>query len=60
MALVGADSDLSAARIKRSLAESLPKYMIPDRIAVVTTLPKNANGKIDRRQITVSFERGLL
>lgn len=35
------------------LADYLPEYMIPQRLMVKDILPKNANGKVDRRQLMV-------
>lgn len=32
----------------REVAEILPSYMVPKRVAILEALPKNANGKIDR------------
>lgn len=32
----------------RQVAAIVPPYMVPRRITVLDTLPKNANGKIDR------------
>lgn len=37
--------------LRRHLARGLPPYMIPDLIRVVETLPRTANGKVDRRRI---------
>jgi D-alanine--poly(phosphoribitol) ligase subunit 1 len=32
----------------RDVAEIIPSYMVPKRVTVLDSLPKNANGKIDR------------
>ncbi|KAJ5530031.1 AMP-dependent synthetase/ligase [Penicillium freii] len=37
--------------LKTALQASLPKYMIPARIAVLDKMPINANGKVDRKQL---------
>jgi len=39
----------SVLSLKRYLAEKLPKYMIPETIIITEEMPRNANGKIDRR-----------
>jgi acyl-coenzyme A synthetase/AMP-(fatty) acid ligase len=36
------------------LAEILPPYMIPQRVEFRSILPKNANGKVDRRTLAES------
>jgi D-alanine--poly(phosphoribitol) ligase subunit 1 len=35
------------------IKKSLPPYMIPRIIRILEVLPKNANGKIDRKQLTL-------
>lgn len=37
--------------IRRKLAEMLPGYMIPKTVAVTDSLPRNANGKTDRKAL---------
>jgi nonribosomal peptide synthetase DhbF len=37
--------------LKEYLCRSLPRYMIPESIEMVETLPKNANGKINRKKL---------
>ena len=48
---------LNAQTLRGTLAERLPSYMIPSRWMLQTTLPLNANGKIDRPKIKDSFHR---
>ncbi|MHB0804811.1 AMP-binding enzyme [Stutzerimonas nitrititolerans] len=38
-------------QIRRMLQRNLPHYMIPGRIVRLTTLPKTASGKIDRKRL---------
>lgn len=35
--------------------EKVPSYMLPDRVIRMKNMPKNANGKIDRKQLAASF-----
>ena len=35
----------------RRLSEVLPSYMIPSRLNLMDSLPKNANGKVDRQAL---------
>lgn len=44
-------SNDSILKIKGYLAESLPVYMIPEKLLIMEDIPKNANGKIDRQKI---------
>ncbi|MBU3160704.1 D-alanine--poly(phosphoribitol) ligase subunit DltA [Clostridium frigoris] len=41
--------------VKNFLRNLLPSYMIPRKIKVISVLPMNANGKIDRKKILEEF-----
>jgi amino acid adenylation domain-containing protein len=41
-----------AIELKEFLARIVPRYMIPDAIEQIEEIPRNANGKADRRQLT--------
>ena len=43
------------AEVRTALTELLPRYMLPARWMVLDALPKNVNGKIDRRAIRERF-----
>lgn len=45
------DNNKDAKRIINDIKKLLPPYMIPRVISVLPVLPKNANGKIDRKQL---------
>ena len=47
---------LTPADLRKELAQNLPSYMLPSRWMAFDVLPKNANGKIDRRQLKEDFE----
>ena len=49
--------DITPAKLRKKLTEALPSYMIPSRWKAYDVLPKNVNGKIDRKQIKEDFER---
>ncbi len=53
---VALEFDEAVLTLRKQLASTLPRYMIPVRWRSYETLPKNANGKIDRRAIRESFE----
>ena len=39
------------SQIKRDLAHALPSYMIPNRFEILIQMPKNSNGKVDRKAL---------
>jgi acyl-coenzyme A synthetase/AMP-(fatty) acid ligase len=47
---------LSPASLRRDLKRMLPDYMLPSRWKAFGELPKNVNGKIDRRALKELFE----
>ena len=50
-AYVVGDSPPSLLELKRHCAERLPRYMIVDQVAVVASLPRTRNGKVDRLKL---------
>jgi amino acid adenylation domain-containing protein len=48
---------VAPARIRKDLQSRLPPYMIPARWQEFEPLPRNANGKIDRRELGERFGR---
>lgn len=48
VAYLASDSSISDEQLRTGLQALLPAYMIPQRFDVRKTLPKNANGKVDR------------
>jgi amino acid adenylation domain-containing protein len=51
------NGDVPAAKLRGQLKALLPDYMLPMRWKVFDALPKNANGKIDRRALRELFEQ---
>jgi acyl-coenzyme A synthetase/AMP-(fatty) acid ligase len=49
-------ADVTPVRLRAALSSSLPSYMLPSRWQAFDALPKNANGKIDRRSLREQFE----
>ena len=47
--------ELDSNEIKTRLRENIPIYMVPSKVNFLDTLPKNANGKIDRKQIVKNY-----
>jgi clorobiocin biosynthesis protein CloN4 len=53
-----AGQDPGVLGLRRHLAELLPRYLIPDELRLVSKLPRNRNGKVDRTELAVQAERG--
>lgn len=51
VAHVAAEPGTEAAELLKLAAKALPAYMLPRRIVLHPQLPKNANGKIDRKAL---------
>ena len=49
-------NDDLAKEITSSLRQQLPVYMLPQEIFIREQLPRNANGKFDRKQLYIEFE----
>jgi acyl-coenzyme A synthetase/AMP-(fatty) acid ligase len=37
--------------VKRHVARLLPRYMVPERVRVVSELPRTSTGKVDRQKL---------
>jgi acyl-coenzyme A synthetase/AMP-(fatty) acid ligase len=48
---------IQPADVRKRLQALLPTYMLPSRWHVLDVLPKNVNGKIDRRRLREHFEQ---
>ena len=48
-------ADASPLTVRRALSAALPTYMLPARWRVMERLPRNANGKVDRRHLAEAF-----
>jgi len=51
LAFVVAPEAPAEEAIREHLRGQLPEYMIPASVAVLSELPKNPNGKVDRRAL---------
>lgn len=51
------DSDASPTKLRTELGKCLPNYMMPTRWIRLERLPKNANGKIDRKALREQFQQ---
>lgn len=57
---VGSKVSLQSENLRRSVAKFVPKYMVPSKIFVLDRLPKNPNGKIDRKKLLELYGSGTL
>lgn len=55
VAVIASPGDVPADRVKRDLAAFIPDYMIPSAVHREAALPKNANGKVDRRRLAEQY-----
>jgi len=53
-----AECDILVDELKASLARTLPDYLLPDTFITLAALPRNTNGKIDRRALPNSLASG--
>ena len=51
------DPPPTPVELRSRLSQTLPGYMLPSRWQVLEALPKNGNGKIDRRLVLERFKR---
>ncbi len=55
--LVGfCSSALDAQAVAAAMVRTLPRYMMPDPIHIVDSLPVNVNGKVDRRALVARLD----
>ena len=57
--LVGftAEAKRSAEEVQAEMLKTLPRYMVPGTIQFVENLPRNANGKIDRKALVADLDK---
>lgn len=51
VAYVEAEQDVSANVLRDHLAATLPEYMVPSHVVVLTELPRMPNGKVNRKDL---------
>ena len=57
VAFVSSPLPIDAGSIRDGLRNRLPAYMIPAQVEVLTDLPRNANGKVDRQALALRLTR---
>ncbi len=56
--LYTAAEKLDSRQISGALAARIPRYMMPNRYIFLESMPRNANGKIDRRGLKETYAEG--
>jgi amino acid adenylation domain-containing protein len=54
-----ADLGVNPVELRRELSRKIPNYMLPSRWLAFSSLPTNANGKVDRRMLKQAFTEQL-
>ena len=57
MASVKGEGSLDIEGIMAYCRAEMPSYMVPHRVIEWKQLPKNANGKVDRKTITAELKK---
>ncbi len=52
-------NDELAKTVMSDLKKQLPPYMVPHKVIIRDDLPRNANGKFDRKQLFLEFEKSF-
>ena len=55
IAFVSSNQELQPIVLQEKLRALLPSYMVPHEVIIKTMLPKNANGKIDRKALALEW-----
>ncbi len=51
LAFIACDEDLSSNDVREKLKKRIPGYMLPNTIRFLRFLPKNQNGKVDKKEL---------
>jgi D-alanine--poly(phosphoribitol) ligase subunit 1 len=54
---VACSSPVGERELLSALARFLPSYMVPSKLVVINVLPKNPNGKVDRKRLLNLLEK---
>ena len=58
--VIACDADAAAEELKQQLVnacrQALPNYMVPSEVILMDELPKNPNGKIDRKKLVADLK----
>jgi amino acid adenylation domain-containing protein len=57
VAVIASTNDFNDDQIRRDLKQIVPNYMVPSVFHREKMLPKNPNGKVDRRQLAEKYAR---
>jgi acyl-CoA synthetase (AMP-forming)/AMP-acid ligase II len=54
-----ADQSIDQAAVITRMKQSLPAYMVPNRIVALEAMPLNTSGKVDRRALLAQLQDGV-
>lgn len=57
IAFIATKKDIDQNYIGEELKKALPSYMLPNKIKILTSLPKNPNGKVDKKILFDNIEQ---
>ena len=55
IAVLASKNEINEVKLRNDLNQIIPDYMIPTAFHTVEELPKNPNGKIDRRKLADTY-----
>lgn len=53
--VVPQSADVAPAAVIKACKSSLPTYMVPSKVLLMPALPRNGNGKFDRKQLAADY-----
>lgn len=57
VAYVACTTEVEGKALLQALGELVPDYMVPTKVIVMSRLPKNANGKVDRQHLRALLDQ---
>ncbi len=57
IAVVSSSESIDENKVRQDVQEIIPEYMVPSKVVVLEDLPKNPNGKVDRKRLSELYNR---
>ena len=58
--ILSINAEIAVSIIKSDLRKLIPEYMMPAKIKTIDILPKNSNGKIDRKTLEINLQKKII